>query len=245
MPSMLILGAASDIALECLKAFSLQNLSFYLACRDKKALENKLLEDKDFQNINYKILHFDALDSLEAHQKLWNEVKDEVCVVLCAVGLLGDQKKARTDLKFAKEVIEVNFTGLVPILSLAANTFEKKRAGSIIVISSVAGLRGRASNYVYGSAKASMNAYLSGLRQRLHASGVQVMTVLPGYVATKMIAFKKTPKCLTAKPSEVAQDILKGYLKRRDLVYSRPFWKLIFFVVKFIPEFIFKRLKGF
>ena len=245
MPSMLVLGAASDIALECIKAFHNQGFNFYLACRDPKALENKLLPLKETYHLEYELLHFDALEPIDSHKKLWSKVADKVSVVLCAVGLLGDQKKARSDLKFAQEVIGVNFIGLVPILSLAANTFEFKRAGSIIVISSVAGLRGRASNYVYGSAKAAMNAYLSGLRQRLHTSGVQVMTVLPGYVATKMIAFKKTPQCLTAKPSEVAQDILKGYLKHRDEVYSRPFWRLIFWVVKFIPEGLFKRLRGF
>ena len=129
---------------------------------------------------------FDALVTSE-HAALWASIENKTDAVLCAVGLLGDQTAARHDTDAADRILRVNFTGLVPLLSMAADTFEQRQSGLIIGISSVAGDRGRGSNYLYGSAKAGFSAFLSGLRVRLAPSGVQVLTVKPGLVASPML----------------------------------------------------------
>lgn len=113
------------------------------------------------------------------------------------------------------------------------------------MVSSVAGDRGRASNYVYGSAKAGLSAFLSGLRQRLHNQGVKVITVLPGFVKTRMVEGMNLPEALTATPEQVAADVLKAVRTDKSVVYTRFFWRYIMFIVKSIPEGIFRKLEKF
>lgn len=165
--------------------------------------------------------------------------------VFCSIGLLGDQIAARHDIALAKEIFDVNFNGLVPILSWAADYFEERKSGSLMVVSSVAGERGRCSNYCYGASKAAMSAFLSGLRVRLFSSNVHVMTIKPGYVATRMVAHKKLPPYITASVETVARDIVKGYNKRSDIVYTMWIWRYIMLGTRILPEFIFKRLSMF
>ena len=107
----------------------------------------------------------------------------------------------------------------------------------------MAGDRGRASNYIYGSAKAGLNAFLSGLRNRLYPYGVNVITVKPGYVRTKMTSGLKLPKALTTNPEKVSSIIYEGYKNKKDILYVLPIWKLIMILIKLIPESIFKRMK--
>src|SRR5690606_33226513 len=121
-----------------------------------------------------------------------------------------------------------------------ANDFERRKRGVIIGISSVAGERGRQSNYIYGSAKAAFSAYLSGLRNRLYHHGVHVMTVKPGFVKTKMIENISTPGILTASPKKVAEKVHQALLKKRNTMYVLGIWKFIMMVIKMIPEGIFK-----
>jgi short-subunit dehydrogenase len=128
-------------------------------------------------------------------------------------------------------------------LDLISSEFEKRGSGIIIGISSVAGDRGRASNYIYGSAKAAFTTYLSGLRNRFSSKGIQVITVKPGYVNTKMTENYKLPKILTAQPIQVGTDIWKAFAKKRDIIYSLWFWRWIMVIIKLIPEFLFKKLK--
>ena len=125
----------------------------------------------------------------------------------------------------------------------AKSSFAARRSGTIIGISSVAGDRGRATNYIYGSAKAGFTAYLSGLRNRLAGQGVHVATISPGFIATRMTAGMDLPEKLTASPEEVAEAILAAQEKRRDVVYVRPIWRLVMMVIRSIPEPVFKRLK--
>ncbi|MBQ9104764.1 MAG: SDR family NAD(P)-dependent oxidoreductase, partial [Mailhella sp.] len=164
--------------------------------------------------------------------------------VLCAVGLLGDQLEARHNAEAADAILRANFTGLVPLLSLAANTFERRGSGLIIGISSVAGDRGRASNYLYGSAKAGFTAFLSGLRARLSHSGVQVLTVKPGLVDTPMIQGRPLPHFLVASPELVARDIAKAVQRGRAVLYTPWYWRGIMFAVQNMPERLFARLKS-
>ena len=165
--------------------------------------------------------------------------------LFCSVGYLGDQKKAEQDIRECDLIMQANFNGLLPMLTSTAQYFKQQRSGSIMVVSSVAGERGRCSNYCYGSSKAAMTAFLSGMRCSLLAYNVHVMTIKPGYVATRMVAHKKLPPYITASTQRVAKDIVKGFKRRSSVVYTMWLWRYIMAVVRLIPEFIFKRLNMF
>ena len=165
--------------------------------------------------------------------------------LFCSVGYLGDQKKAEQDIRECELIMQANFNGLLPMLTATAQFFKQQRSGSIMVVSSVAGERGRCSNYCYGSSKAAMTAFLSGMRCSLLPYNVHVMTIKPGYVATRMVAHKKLPPYITASTQRVAKDIVKGFKRRSSVVYTMWLWRYIMAVVRMIPEFIFKRLNMF
>lgn len=163
----------------------------------------------------------------------------------CSVGYLGDQNKAEQDIRECDLIMQANFNGLLPMLTATAQFFKQQRSGSIMVVSSVAGERGRCSNYCYGSSKAAMTAFLSGMRCSLLPYNVHVMTIKPGYVATRMVAHKKLPPYITASTQRVAKDIVKGFKRRSSVVYTMWLWRYIMAVVRLIPECIFKRLNMF
>lgn len=165
--------------------------------------------------------------------------------LFCSVGYLGDQKKAEQDIRECDLIVQANFNGLLPMLTATAQFFKQQRSGSIMVVSSVAGERGRCSNYCYGSSKAAMTAFLSGMRCSLLPYNVHVMTIKPGYVATRMVAHKKLPPYITASTQRVSKDIVKGFKRRSSVVYTMWLWRYIMAVVRLIPEFIFKRLNMF
>jgi short-subunit dehydrogenase len=128
------------------------------------------------------------------------------------------------------------------MLNIVANDFEKERRGFIVGVSSVAGDRGRKANYIYGSAKAAFSAYLGGLRNRMFESGVQVLTVKPGFVNTKMTEKLDLPEKLTAQPEDVATDIFKAQQSGRNVIYTKSIWMLVMLIIKHIPEFMFKKM---
>jgi len=161
--------------------------------------------------------------------------------VISAVGYLGEQDRAQSDFREAKKIIDTNYAGVVSLLNIIANDFEKRKNGFIVGISSVAGDRGRKSNYIYGSAKAALTTYLSGLRNRLYDANVQVLTVKPGFVATKMTEGMALPEKLTAQPEEVAEDIYKAQQKGRNVLYTKWMWRWVMLIIKSIPEFLFKK----
>lgn len=134
-----------------------------------------------------------------------------------------------------------NFEGPALISGLLAERFEGRGSGTIVGISSVAGDRGRASNYIYGSAKAGYTAFLSGLRNRLAKKNVQVLTVLPGFVRTRMTEGLTLPPRLTTDPDRVAEAIFDAVAKGRDVIYVKPVWRLIMAIIRAVPEGIFKR----
>jgi decaprenylphospho-beta-D-erythro-pentofuranosid-2-ulose 2-reductase len=164
-------------------------------------------------------------------------------VVVMVAGLLGEQPRAETDAAHAAEVMRTNFEAPALFLAEVANRMAARGSGTIIGISSVAGERGRATNYVYGAAKAGFTAFLSGLRNRLAKQGVHVITVKPGFVATRMTEGMNLPKALTAEPKEVADAVLAAFDRGRDVVYVRRIWWPVMAVIKAIPEPVFKKLK--
>ena len=162
--------------------------------------------------------------------------------VIVVVGLLGDQASASAEMRTAETVMLTNYVAPALFLGEVANRMERRGSGTIIGISSVAGDRGRASNYTYGSAKAGFTAFLSGLRNRLAKTGIHVVTVRPGFVDTKMTAGMKLPPLLTAKPDALGEAVFAAEQKTRDDIYVKPIWRLIMLIIRTIPERIFKKL---
>jgi len=240
--NLLILGANSDVAYAVAKTYAKhKKADIYLASRDMKLLEKKVKDLKIRYGVKTACFYFDAMD-FESHLKFYQALDPKPDVVVYAAGYMPDQEIAQNDFKEAKKIFEINFSGAAAILEIVADDFQKRGHGFIIGISSVAGERGRQSNYIYGASKAAFTAYLSGLRNRLFKKNVQVLTVLPGFINTKMTEAMDLPGLLTAQPDEVAEDIYKAFRKKRDVLYTKWFWKWIMAVIKGIPEKIFKRM---
>lgn len=241
--NLLILGGNSDTGFAVAHKFAeKQGANITLASRDPEALKKKAKDIEIRHQVKAESLFFDATD-YESHKEFYNSLDPKPNGVVAAFGYLGDQKTAQQNFHETKKIIETNYLGAVSILEIIAADFEKKGRGFIIGISSVAGQRGRQSNYVYGSAKGGMTVYLSGLRNRLQRSSVQVITILPGFIQTKMTENLELPEKLLATPQDVAEDIYKAYVKKRDVVYTKWFWRWIMLVIRLIPEMIFKKLK--
>jgi short-subunit dehydrogenase len=179
--------------------------------------------------------HVELLDAAE-------NTMGGVDIVLIAHGTLSNQKTCESHPEETLNEIQTNALSTVSLLTLIANRFEKKRDGTICVISSVAGDKGRASNYVYGSAKAMVTAFTSGLRQRLHKSNVAVVTIKPGYVDTPMTE-KFEKGIFWASPETIAVKILSAIKEKKAEVYAPAYWRVIMLIIRLIPEFIFKRMK--
>lgn len=165
-------------------------------------------------------------------------------LLFCATGYLGDgTEEGLYDNKNTERIIEINYSKLVPVINYFAQKFESKRIGTIIGLSSVAGDRGRQSNFIYGSAKAAFTAYLSGLRNYLFEKKVHVLTIKPGFMATKMTEGLPLNPKLTATPKQAADCIYKAFKKQKNVAYVLPIWGVIMLIIRNIPEFIFKKLK--
>jgi len=241
MSYVLIIGAKSDIAKATAREYSKHGYDLYLAARNANELK-ELAQDITIRTQRaVKLIELDILN-FKSHQEFYDSLTEKPLGVISAVGYLGDQEKAQTDFNESRRIIDTNFTGVVSIFNIIANDFEKKRSGFIVGISSVAGDRGRKSNYVYGAAKAALTAYLSGLRNRLYDSQVHIMTVKPGFVSTKMTEGMNLPERLTAQPEEVARDIFKAQQKGKNVLYTKWIWKWVMLIIKIIPEWIFKGL---
>jgi len=236
----LILGAASDIARATARAFAAQGHPIQLAARRVTRLDADKADLEILYGVPVTLHELDAT-ALETHAAFVDGSPDLPQVAVCAVGMLGNQAESAADPIRAAEVMRSNFEGPASLLGVLANAMESRGSGTLVGISSVAGLRGRASNYVYGSAKAGFSAYLSGLRNRLAGRGVHVVSVLPGFVATAMTEGMELNPRLTAAPEEVAQAVVGAVKKNRNIVYIRPIWRLIMAIIQALPEPIFKK----
>jgi short-subunit dehydrogenase len=241
MKNVLILGATSDMAQAIARRFAAAGWGLTLAARNRELLEPVASDLRIRSEAEIHALEFDATD-FSAHRQFYESLEAEPDVVISVFGYMGDQHQARLDLDEVRKTIDVNYTGAVSILNVVANDFEQRGQGAIVGISSVAGDRGRQSNYIYGSAKAGFTAYLSGLRNRMAKSGVHVMTVKPGFCRTKMTENLDLPAALTAEPEHVARAVFQGVQKKRNVVYTLWMWRWIMMVIRHIPEFIFKKL---
>ena len=239
MSCVLIIGAKSDIAKATAREYAKHGYDLCLAARNVDELREFARDVEIRTRREVRLCELDILD-FDSHQRFYESLEEKPLGVISAVGYLGDQKKAQENFEEARRIIDTNYTGVVSLFNIIANDFEKRRSGFMVGISSVAGDRGRKSNYLYGSAKAALTAYLSGLRNRLHESQVQVLTVKPGFVATKMTEGMDLPEKLTAQPDEVAKDIFRAQQKGKDVLYTKWIWKYIMMIIRMIPEWKFK-----
>jgi len=241
MKNVLILGATSDMAQAIAKKYVAEGWSLTLAALEPELLESIASDLRVRSEMGIQALEFDALD-FSNHRNFYESLETKPDAVICVFGYMGDQELARTDLDEVRKTIDINFTGAASILAVVAEDFEKRGQGSIVGISSVAGDRGRQSNYIYGCAKAGLTAYLAGLRNRLAKSGVHVMTVKPGFVRTKMTEHLELPAALTADPDQVARAVFKGMEKKKNTIYILWMWRWIMCIIRHIPEFVFKKM---
>lgn len=240
----LILGGMSSIARASANAFAAKGHPIFLAGRDTQELARVAADIKVRYGVPVSYGRFDA-EAFDEHLPFVQHVVKEMGAlqgVLLAFGDLGDHTAATADFGKAAAIINRNYTGACSILTHCANHLGKAGKGFIIGISSVAGDRGRQSNYIYGSAKAGLTAFLQGLRNRMFHSGVRVITVKPGFVDTAM-TFGKPGLVLVATPESIGNSIVKALDKSRDEIYLPSFWRYIMMIVRNVPEFIFKRLK--
>jgi len=244
MRKILIIGAASAIAEATAQLFAQRGASLFLLARSREQLE---VIAADLRIRGAAAVHFETFDvnETERHTAVLEQAVEALGgldTVLVAHGTLPDQHACEQDIGMLRRELDTNGVSSVLLLMQLAQHFEQQGHGTLAVISSVAGDRGRQSNYVYGAAKGMLSIFLQGLRNRLQRRGVQVLTIKPGFVDTPMTAeFRKG--LLWAQPETVARGIQKAINRGADVVYLPWFWRYIMWVIRSIPEVIFKRMR--
>lgn len=239
--NILIIGGSSDIGLALINDLILLQCNIYFTCKTRDRIEEvtpKIKTNNSSKCVGYSldILKFDT------HGIFWNSLEIKPDIVITCVGYLDDINiSSGNNVELIKSV-NSNYVGLINLLNIVSKDFKKNKSGIIVGISSVAGERGRGSNYVYGSSKAGFTTYLSGLRNSLFKHNVRVITVKPGPVKTKMTNNIKISKLLSSSPYVVSSHIIRSIRKNKDVVYIKWYWRWIILIIKFIPENIFKRL---
>jgi short-subunit dehydrogenase len=243
MSNIVIFGATSAIAEQAARVWAGRGDRLVLVGRNAEKL-SAIAEDLKVRGATLAHALSLDLDQVDEHSALIAEIERQlgtIDVALIAHGKLGNQSEAEKNFSEAQSIWQTNFVSAASLMTLLAPLLEKQGSGTIAAISSVAGDRGRKSNYVYGSAKGALSIFLSGLRNRLYSSGAHVVTIKPGFVDTPMTAdFKKGP--LWASSEKVGQGIVRAIDSKRSIVYLPGFWRLIMTIICSIPEMIFKRL---
>ena len=235
-----VLGARSDIGRAIARRYAESGCSIVLAARNAERLAADRADLETRYGVAVSIVEFDVTST--AADEFFQQLGAVPGTLVMVAGLLGDQARSEADLQEADLVMQTNYVGPARFLLAGARAMAARTGGCIVGVSSVAGDRGRASNFVYGSAKAGLSAFLSGLRNRLAGKGIHVITVKPGFVDTRMTAGMNLPRALTAQPDEVAKAIIKAHSSGSSVVYVRPIWRLIMIVIRLIPESVFRRL---
>lgn len=240
---MIVLGSTSEVAQAFVEKALQEGEKFekiYLVTSNRETTERfaRHIDVKFFQQSE--VIELDLMKEIDYNRL--DSVHSQL--LFCAAGYLGEgSEEGLYDNRNTERIISINYSRLVPVINHFAHKFESRRSGTIIGLSSVAGDRGRQSNFIYGSAKAAFTAYLSGLRNYLFEKKVHVMTVKPGFMATKMTEGMPLNPALTATPKQAAAHIFKAYKSRRNITYVLPVWAVIMMIIRNIPEFLFKKLK--
>jgi decaprenylphospho-beta-D-erythro-pentofuranosid-2-ulose 2-reductase len=239
----LILGATSAIATAVARELLAPDAQYFLVGRNTLKLDavRKDLLTRGASGVATYVLD---LDDTAAHEQMFSsalEFLGSIDLALIAHGVLGNQDEAQTNSSAAAAILHTNFISAVSLITWLANYFENAHRGTLAVISSVAGDRGRKSNYVYGASKGALNIFLDGVRNRIDRAGVQVLTIRPGFVSTPMTAHMPQGP-LFASPAQVAEGIVKAIATRKDVVYVPGFWRPIMFIIRSVPGSLFKKL---
>ncbi|MEQ1754362.1 MAG: SDR family oxidoreductase [Micropepsaceae bacterium] len=245
MNRIVIIGATSAIAEQCARLWASSGAAFFIVGRNTQkldAVKNDLIARGAAQ---VTIHQMDANDHSEHERmvKTATDILSGIDIVLLAHGTLPNQILCEQNPEFAIMEFETNAVSTIALLTRLGPILESQKHGTIAVISSVAGDRGRPSNYLYGSAKGAVSIFCQGLRARLHKSGANVLTVKPGFVDTPMTRDLKLPALLVTSPARVAGDIVRAVEKRQSVIYSPPWWRAIMLIIKLIPEAVFRRMK--
>lgn len=244
MKKILIVGAVSAIAMACARQWAAQGSEFFLVARNQEKLQ-QTAADLLARGASGVTVHLMDATDLEKHSTMLESCTDalhQIDIVLIAHGTLPDQKACESDVDLTLREFANNATSVISLMTILGNQLEKQRCGTLAVISSVAGDRGRPSNYVYGTAKAAVSTFCEGIRSRLFKVGVHVIDIRPGFVDTPMTQGLPLPSMLVVKPEQVAQKIVKGIEDKVDVLYAPAFWRLIMMVIKMVPRLIFKRI---
>jgi short-subunit dehydrogenase len=244
MKRVLIIGATSAIATACARLWAAEGSDFFLVARQADKLEITAADLKG-RGAKKVVGHsMDATDIAAYPQMLAQclQALGQIDVALIAHGTLPDQKACEQDVDLAMQAFAINGTSVIALLTVLARQFETQRCGTLAVISSVAGDRGRPSNYLYGAAKAAVTTFSEGLQARLFKVGVHVLTIKPGFVDTPMTRGLNLPAALVAQPAQVAERIVHGITHKVPSLYAPGFWALIMLVIRAIPQPLFKRL---
>ena len=243
--TILIIGATSSMAEAFALRYAKESAQFFLVARNKDKLD--VVSANLTAHGASRVISF-VMDGNDSHllpellNTIW-KTYERIDLALIAYGTLPNQCRAQTDIPYAIAEFRTNAESVIACMAGLAERFALQQMGVIAVIGSVAGDRGRASNYLYGSAKAAIETYASGLRGRLSRAGVHVLTIKPGFVATEMTAQLNLPALLTVSPEHVARDIHHAILKRKDVLYTPWFWAIIMRIIRAVPEVIFKRMR--
>jgi decaprenylphospho-beta-D-erythro-pentofuranosid-2-ulose 2-reductase len=243
MRKVLIVGATSAIAEATARIWALRGDHIFLVARDAKKLNAVASDLRVRGSLRVETYVMDVND-FNAHAIMIcaaERALNGLDIVLIAHGSLPNQAFCQQSVEMTMQEISTNALSVIALLTHIGNSLEQQGFGTIAVISSVAGDRGRQSNYVYGCAKAMVTTFVSGLRQRLYKSGVSVVTIKPGFVDSPMTSdFKKG--LLWVTPSYIAKNIDISVLKKNDVIYTPFYWRVIMLIIKLIPEFWFKRV---
>jgi short-subunit dehydrogenase len=241
--TVLILGASSDIA-KCISIeFAKKGYNLILTAREMARIES-IKQDLNKYDIQYSFYQVDLLD-FNSHEEFLNSLPIIPDIFVSAVGYYENQEEARNDFRETYKTVAVNYLGLMGIINRLSLKFEERKSGQIVVISSVAGIRGRQLNYIYGSAKAGITTYLSGLRNKLYKKNISVLTILLGPVYTRMSEGHRLMPYITLTKEKAAAKIVQAVIDTKDVVYIHWIWRYIMLLIQCIPEFIFKRLPPF
>lgn len=243
--NILIIGATSAIAEAVARQYAIQGHQLYLIARNEPRLTT-MAHDLRIRGASEVVVATMNVNDFTTHAALIkkaSEVLKKIDIVLIAYGTLPDQRAIEKDVSETILSCNTNALSVVSFLTILANQFEEQKHGTIAVITSVAGDRGRQSNYIYGASKAMVSVFLQGLRNRLFHSQVNVLDIKPGFVDTPMTAHIKKGGPLWAQPEAVAKDIVKAIEKKKDVLYTPFFWRYIMLIIRNIPECIFKKGK--
>ncbi|MGG5210738.1 SDR family NAD(P)-dependent oxidoreductase [Chryseobacterium sp. MIQD13] len=236
--TVLILGANSDVAKQCIKQYLEKGFSVIAASRDTASLQ-KFVDDNHLDYAKMTILYFDAID-FDSHQKFYDELFVKPHIVVYAAGFLVDNEKALRDFKGTRQMMMVNYMGAVSILNIIAMDESNKNLERIIGLSSLSGVRGRKSNFVYGSTKAAFTQYLAGLRQELVSRKIKVNALVIGYIRTKINEGLQLNEFLIMEPDYVAEHIVNA--GNTFIIVPNFKWKIIYLILKILPESLVAKL---